>query len=193
MSFTGILPGISVGEADQFETALRQFVDSRDLPLYKMMSYHLGWVDKNGEPETTPLQDRTHGQLLMLVAASAGGHTADALPYAISVELLYNFFLVHEDVQNANTERNKRPTVWWSWGPAQAINAGDGIHAMARVSIFEQLNQKVEESNFSKIASALETLDNTTLNICEGAYLDISYQERAAVSVEEIIGVARKH
>ena len=193
MSLPGILPGISAGEADQFETALKQFVDSRDLPLYKMMSYHLGWVDKNGEPETATLQDRKHGQLLMLVAASAGGHSADALPYAISVELLYNFFLIHEDVQNANTERNKRPTVWWSWGPAQAINAGDGIHAMSRVSIFEQLNQKIEEINFSNIASALETLDNATLNICEGAYLDISYQERATVSVEEIIGVARKH
>ena len=192
MSFTGTLPGLSTESADQFEAALKRFVDSRDLPLYKMMSYHLGWVDQNGEPETAAPQDRTHGQLLLSVAAAAGGSPTDAMPYAVAVELLHNFLQVHEDVQNANTERNQRPTIWWSWGPAQAINAGDGIHAMARVSVFEQLKRGDASPDPSSISAALESLDNATLEICEGDYLDITYQERAAVSVNEIVAVARK-
>ena len=193
MPFTGTLPVLTADDADQFETALKKFVDSRDLPLYKMMSYHLGWVDQNGEPEPAVVQDRSHGQLLLSVAKTAGTDNVSAMPYAVSVEMLYNFLLVHEDVQNANTERNRRPTIWWAWGPAQAINAGDGIHAMARMSIFEQRNTSGPAADPRYISLALESLDHATLEVCEGEYLDISYQERAAVSVDEIVSVARKH
>ena len=157
------------------------------------MAYHLGWVDQNGEPEPAVVQDRTHGHLVLSVAKSTGSDNISAMPYAVAVEMLYNFLLVHEDVQNANTERNNRPTIWWSWGPAQAINAGDGIHAMARMSIFEQRNASGPAADPRNISMALEALDNATLEVCEGEYLDISYQERAAVSVDEIVTVARKH
>jgi len=157
------------------------------------MAYHLGWVDQNGEPEPAVVQDRSHGHLVLSVAKSTGSDNISAMPYAVAVEMLYNFLLVHEDVQNANTERNNRPTIWWSWGPAQAINAGDGIHAMARMSIFEQRNASGPTADPRNISMALEALDNATLEVCEGEYLDISYQERAAVSVDEIVTVARKH
>ena len=157
------------------------------------MAYHLGWVDQNGEPEPAVVQDRSHGHLVLSVAKSTGSDNISAMPYAVAVEMLYNFLLVHEDVQNANTERNNRPTIWWSWGPAQAINAGDGIHAMARMSIFEQRNASGPTADARNISMALEALDNATLEVCEGEYLDISYQERAAVSVDEIVTVARKH
>lgn len=193
MSFTGILPGLTNADSDQFESALKKFVDSRELPLYKMMAYHLGWVDQNGEPEPAVVQDRSHGQLVLNVASALGSGSTSAMPYAVAVEMLYNFLLVHEDVQNANTERNNRPTIWWSWGPAQAINAGDGIHAMARISIFEQRNASGAAGDPGNISKALEALDTAILEVCEGEYLDISYQERAAVGVDEIVAVARKH
>ena len=188
-----MLPGLTVSDADQFEAALRSFIDSRELPLYKMMAYHLGWLDQNGEPELSALQDRSHGHLVLAVSKAAGGDNAAAMPYAVAAELVHNFMLVHEDVQNANTERSNRPTIWWAWGPAQAINAGDGIHALARISIFEQRNANGPASDPRQISMALETLDNATLKLCEGEYLDISFQERANVGVEEIINVARKH
>lgn len=193
MSFTGTLPGLTAADSDQFESALKKFIDGRELPLYKMMAYHLGWVDQNGEPESAVAQDRSHGQLVLASSEATGGNADSAMPYAVAVELLYNFLLVHEDVQNANTERNNRPTIWWSWGPAQAINAGDGIHAMARLSIFEQRNASGPAGEAHNISLALESLDAATLEVCEGEYLDISYQERAAVGVDEIVAVARKH
>ncbi len=193
MPSTGILPGLSSSEADQFESALKSFIDSRELPLYKMMAYHLGWVDQNGEPEQAAAQDRSHGQMVLATSKATGGDNGSAMPYAIAAELVHNFMLVHEDIQNANTERNHRPTIWWSWGPAQAINAGDGIHAMSRISIFQQRNSGKPASDPRQISMALETLDNATLEVCEGEYLDISFQERANVGVEDIFEVARKH
>lgn len=193
MPYTGTLPGLTTDESDQFESALKTFVDSRELPLYKMMAFHLGWVDQNGEPEPAVAQDRSRGQLVLAAAAASGADVISAMPYAVAIELLHNFMLVHEDVQNANMERNGRPTIWWSWGPAQAINAGDGIHAMARISIFEQRNATGPAADPASISMALQSLDSATLEVCEGEYLDISYQERAAVSVDEIVTVARKH
>ena len=193
MLSTGTLPGLTTDDSEQFESALKKFVESRELPLYKMMAYHLGWVDQNGEPEISAAQDRSHGHLVLATSHAAGGDKASAMPYAVAVEMLNNFLLVHEDVQNANTERNNRPTIWWAWGPAQAINAGDGIHAMARISIFEQRNASGLAADPKSISLALESLDTATLEVCEGEYLDISYQERAAVGVDEIVGVARKH
>jgi len=192
LPFTGTLPGLTLDDSTQFESALKKFVDARELPLYKMMAYHLGWVDQNGEPEPAVVQDRSHGHLVLSIANATGSDNVAAMPYAVAVEMLYNFLLVHEDVQNANTERNNRPTIWWSWGPAQAINAGDGIHAMARMSIFEQRNASGPAADPRNISLALEALDSATLEVCEGEYLDISYQERAAVSVDEIITVAQK-
>ena len=192
LTVTGILPGLTSSDAEEFESALMKFVDSRELPLYKMMAYHLGWVDQNGESEPVTNQDRSHGHMVLAASKAAGGENRATMPYAVAAELLHNFILVHEDVQNANTERNRRPSIWWSWGPAQAINAGDGIHAMARISIFEQRKSIGRPADPRLISMALETLDNATLEVCEGEYLDISYQERAAVNIEDILTVARK-
>ena len=46
------------------------------------------------------------------------------------------FLQIHDDVQSGSPQRAGRDTVWWKWGPAQAINAGDGMYAMARVALF---------------------------------------------------------
>ncbi len=193
MPTIALLPGVTAEEFDHFERALKLFVHSRDLPLYKMMAYHLGWVDQNGEPDSGVQQSRTYGPLVLAATKAAGGDASEAMPYAVAIELLNNFLLVHEDVRNANTERNSRPTIWWSWGPAQAINAGDGMHAMARLSIFEQQQAHGKASDPTQVSMALQSLDRATLQICEGEFLDISFQERAAVGVNEIEGIARRH
>lgn len=193
MPTVALLPGLTAEESDNFERALKLFVHSRELPLYKMMAYHLGWVDQNGEPESGVPQSRMYGPLVLAATKAAGGEASEAVSYAVAIELLNNFLLVHEDVRNANTERNSRPTIWWSWGPAQAINAGDGMHAMARLSIFEQQQAHGKSSDPTQISMALQSLDRATLQVCEGEFLDISFQERANVGVNEIEGVARRH
>ena len=193
MPTVALLPGVTAEEYDHFERALKLFVHSSDLPLYKMMAYHLGWVDQNGEPEGRVQESRMYGPLVLAATKAASGEASDAMSYAVAIELLNNFLLVHEDVRNANTERNNRPTIWWSWGPAQAINTGDGMHAMARLSIFEQQQAQEKASDPTQVSTALQSLDRATLQVCEGEFLDISFQERANVGVSEIEGVARRH
>ena len=86
-----ILPGHPGDLAARVEAELRCIVDSRDMPLYRMMSYHMGWRDQQGRSETSPVGARTHGVACLLACRAAGGDVDDALPVAAAVELVDNF------------------------------------------------------------------------------------------------------
>lgn len=169
--------------AESLETKIRDFISARELPLYRMMSFQLGWVDENGDRSTIPTRPRVHGQFAMSVAKAVGGGLEDPaatfVPYGVSIELLYNFSLIHEDVEDGNTEHNGRPSVWWTWGPAQAINAGDGMHAMARMALFALTEQG---EPVEKVSEALQTLDEAVVMMCEGEYTDIMMQEQIGLT-----------
>ena len=118
------------------EDALKGAVAGRDMPFYEMMTYHMGWTGDPGEPRPGRSGLRTLGTLCLLACRAAGGDAKLALPAAASVELVVNFCEIHADVQAGAPMRGNRDTVWWKWGPAQAINAGDGMHALARLALF---------------------------------------------------------
>jgi geranylgeranyl diphosphate synthase type I len=187
-----LLPGVSLSQAHALEGATRSFIDSRDLALYRMMSFQMGWIDENGDRSIVPTRTRLHGQFAMAVAnalsADGSNVTASVVPYAIALELLHNFSLIHEDVEDGNSERNGRPSVWWTWGPAQAINAGDGMHAMARMAIFSVSEQG---GSVEQVTEALKALDQAAMLYCEGEYADIMMQEQLALSAEKYLDMAR--
>ena len=181
---TDLLPGVTAAEASTLETALREFITTRELNLYRIMSFQMGWHDQNGDPVQMPPPSRLHGQLTLSVASALWGGTQNAAHYAVSIELLYNFSLIHEDVEDGNSERNGRPSVWWTWGPAQAINAGDGMHAMARLAVFA-LTDRGEP--FTRVSAALRILDEAAMDMIEGEYLDITFQDQPLLSREKYL------
>ena len=182
---TEVVTALLPAEADdQLEDAIRSFFVGRDLEIYQMMSWQLGHTDERGGETIGPTDRRLHGSLLLAVAQVLHGDYATALKYAISVELMYNFALIHGDVQDGNTERLGRASVWWKWGPSQAINTGDGMHALARLSLFELCD--VGET-LERVSKALEIVDDAVLRRCEGEFLDVAFQERTTVSVSEYL------
>jgi geranylgeranyl diphosphate synthase type I len=153
------------------------------------MAYQMGWVDENGEPAMTgeARHERIHGQFALCVAAALETPAENAIDYALSIELAQNAALMHEDVEDGNTDRSGRPTVWWTWGPAQAINAGDGMQAMARLSLFSILDGAGSPES---VSGAIEALDDAVLSRCEGEYLDIAYQERLTLTPAQYLEMA---
>src|SRR5262245_65789 len=71
-------------------------------PLYGMMHYHLGWVDRAFLPEHGDGGKKLRGQLCLLTCALLGGDEERALPLAAAVELLHNFTLVQDDIQDSS-------------------------------------------------------------------------------------------
>ncbi len=173
--------------AEELDAALREFIESRKLPLYHMMSFQLGWKDEIGERAQPGPPPRVHGSFTLASAHAVGGDYRRAIDYAISVELINGFWLIHTDIEDGNTERAGRPSVWWTWGPAQAINTGDGMHAMARLALFRLTEKGVEPH---RVAAAIRGLDEATVRICEGEYLDIANQDRLLMATSAYLEMA---
>ena len=108
-----------------------------------------------------------------------GGDFRNALPVAASVELVYNFTLVHGDVQAGRADPGDRPSIWWVWGPAQAINAGDGLHALGRTTMMRLAQNEVPAG---RVLQAVRSLDLACLSLCEGQYLDLQFQDQMLVT-----------
>jgi geranylgeranyl diphosphate synthase type I len=142
-------------------------------PLFGMMDYHLGWVDARFRPEVGDGGKKLRGQLCLLACALAGGDEERALPLAAAVELLHNFTLVHDDIQDRSPTRRHRPTVWSLWGVGQAINVGDGLYAVARLALLRLVERGTPPALALEVARRCE---RTLLHILEGQYLDLSFE-----------------
>ena len=174
---------------EALEKELREVVGSPSGPLYDMLSYQLAWRDEEGELAAPPAGvSRLHASLCLLTCEGLSGKFEPALPVAAGVELIYNQSLVHEDVQVAHPQRNRRSTVWWLWGPGQAINAGDGLHALGRLAM---MGLKDQGQPLDKIIEALGVLDEACIRMCEGQHMDLVFQERLDISLDSYLEMAR--
>jgi geranylgeranyl diphosphate synthase type I len=161
--------------AEQVDAELRQVMASRSMPLYDMMAYHLGWGEQPGVTGSRDLADRNHGVLCLVSCMAVGGSVDEAMPAAAAIELVHKFSQIHDDVQGGKPKRGDRDAVWWVWGPAQAINAGDGMHALARLALFRLLDRGVSAQTAFR---AVQMLDEAGLRTCEGTFLDLQAQEQ---------------
>jgi geranylgeranyl diphosphate synthase type I len=161
------------------EQEIMRLVSDRDTStagLYEMLRYHLG-LDGSGSSGK-----RMRPLLGLLAYASIAGDYRKALPGAAAVELGHNFSLVHDDIEDGDTERRHRTTLWALHGIPQAINAGDMLFTMSRVAL-----HRLTELGFSdsKVLRLMRLYDNTCVALCEGQYLDIWASERSEpMSVE---------
>jgi geranylgeranyl diphosphate synthase type I len=152
-------------------------------PLYQMLAYHLGLDGADG-----PRGKRMRPLLGLLAYHSLTGDYHPALPGAAAVELGHNFSLVHDDIEDADIERRHRPTLWAVWGVPLAINAGDALFALSRLALYRLLEDGFSER---RVLALMRVYDETCLALCEGQYLDISFEREADVTVEaylEMIG-----
>jgi geranylgeranyl diphosphate synthase type I len=158
------------------------------------MRYHLGWVDTNFLPTTSNPGKFLRPTLLLLAYEAAGvwglakepaadqiaPYLRRALPAAAAVELTHNFTLIHDDIEDGDTERRHRPTLWNVWGVPQAVNTGDGMFALARLTLWKVLDEGVEGEIAARLGAVL---DQACLTLSEGQYLDISFEQRLDISV----------
>ena len=85
-----------------------------------MCAYHLGWASPEGEPTAGGGGKLFRAGLAIWACEACGGEPDWAVPAAAAVELVHNFTLVHDDIQDGDTTRRHRPTVWAVWGRPRA-------------------------------------------------------------------------
>ncbi len=149
-------------------------------PFYGMMHYHLGWLDESFQPVQVSGGKLLRPIFTLLCCQAAGGRPEKALTAAAAVELIHNFSLIHDDIEDNSRTRRGRATVWAIWGEPQAINAGDGLFVLARHTLLKMREQGV---SLETIFAALERLDQTCLALCQGQYLDMSFEQTLQVDL----------
>src|SRR4030081_2724127 len=153
-------------------------------PFYGMMLYHLGLdaARPRGGKRLRPLLCQ-----LVFEALAGAGQAQRVLPAAAAIELLHNFTLIHDDIEDQDPARHHRPTVWSVWGVPQAINAGDGMFAVSRLAV-----QRLRGFPAERVLAFAKLVDEACVRICEGQFLDISFETRTDVTTERYRAMAAK-
>lgn len=146
--------------------------------LHHMLAYHLGWEGQGAGEEARG--KRIRPLLLLLACAAAGGQWQRALPAAAAVELVHNFSLIHDDIEDNSPLRRGRATVWSIWGVPQAINAGDAMFTLANLAML-----RLQDACSASLAiQALQVIQDTSLDLTQGQYLDLAYESRGDLTLD---------
>lgn len=174
------------------EDVLQQGLDSPDPALrrhYGMMKYHMGWQDADMQPRVRSAGKRLRPTLVLLMRAALGQDPQPALPAAGSVEILHNYSLMHDDIEDMDEMRRHFPTVWKVWGNGLAINAGDGMFSCAFSAMLG-----LQEAGFSaELAQrCMGLLCRACIQLTEGQFLDLDYESREHLTLAEYFLMVRK-
>ena len=122
--------------------------------------------------------------ILTLMAADIfGGDYKKALPAALAIEVFHNFTLVHDDIMDDAPLRRGKATVHEKWNINTGILSGDAMLILA-YKYFENYKPEV----FQKLA---KLFSKTALEVCDGQQLDVDFETRKKVSIDEYINMIR--
>jgi geranylgeranyl diphosphate synthase type I len=169
-------------------TALRDELAGQRLPIYDTLRYFMGWADDKGRPAESGGGKRFRPTLCLLACEAAGGAPERALPSAVALEFVHNFSLIHDDIEDNDRYRHHRLTVWAVWGVPIGIVAGDIMLKLADRAVLRPVAGLPAEV----VLEAAEALTNGYLRMMEGQYLDMSFESRPSISVQEYLDMIER-
>jgi len=172
-----MLPAIEKELQDQ----VARLNDRYTSQFYEMLTYHMGWTGEGAGREATG--KRIRPLIVLLATASAGADWITSLPAAAAVELVHNFSLVHDDVQDNSEKRRGRSTVWTKWGVPMAINVGDALFVISNQAVMDLIKTHPALT----VVRAATILHDTCLDLTRGQFLDMSYEERNDLSLDDYL------
>ncbi|HHQ44548.1 MAG TPA: polyprenyl synthetase family protein [Candidatus Altiarchaeales archaeon] len=132
---------------------------------------------------------RIRPALVLLSCQACGKDFKKILPAAASVELLHTFTLVHDDIMDHDTERRGRPTVHAKWGVELGILVGDALYSSAFKALIDMRGNGFGDES---VLQALNVLVEANHLLQEGQMLDMLFEKREKVSVEDYLDMIEK-
>ncbi len=140
--------------------------------LYEPMNYVLQLGGKRLRPVT-----------VLLAANLFSDNISSAIPAAKAIEVFHNFTLVHDDIMDDAPLRRGKATVHEKWNDNVAILSGDSLLIKAYDHFLE--------GNYVNLSGILSTFNKTALEVCEGQQLDMNFETRSDVTIDEYINMIR--
>ncbi|WP_316803092.1 polyprenyl synthetase family protein [Pedobacter nototheniae] len=162
---------------EQLQNILDQAIQNLTFPaqpkqLYEPIKYIINLGGKRVRP------------LLVLMATELFGTDAkEAIHAAMAIEVFHNFTLVHDDIMDNAPLRRGKATVHEKWSTNTAILSGDVMMVEA--------NKNLAKVNPVFLKDVLDTFNTTAQGVCEGQQLDMEFEQRDDVSIEEYINMIR--
>ena len=174
------LPLVLSRYKDVLDLALKDAISDRRIFLYDMLRYCMGWSDAYGAPLETKKGKGIRPSLCLFTCDALGGDIEKALPAAVSLELIHNFSLIHDEIQDSDEIRHHRPTLWNVWGIPKALVAGNVMRVLADKSM------STMPSDHSKLLTVSSSIvSEACLEMIEGLYMDISFEGGDGISVDQ--------
>ncbi len=123
---------------------------------------------------------RLRPAVLLLCHKLFNDNIAPAMPAALAIEVFHNFTLVHDDIMDQAPLRRGQPTVHHKYGTNKAILSGDVMLVLAYQYLLRLENPDLI-TNISKLFT------KTAIEVCEGQQMDMDFEERTDVTVDEYI------
>ena len=157
----------------QLSTQLNQTLNNlrfgdRPAELYEPIRYIMSLGGKRIRP-----------LLVLLAAKMYDDDVENALLPAAAVEVFHNFTLMHDDIMDKAPLRRGQQTVHEKWNANTAILSGD----VMLVRAYEMLLGIVPD----KLGKVLQLFSKTAAEVCEGQQLDMNFELRDKVGIEEYI------
>jgi geranylgeranyl diphosphate synthase type I len=176
------LPTTLLRARDVVDPALRAAVDRLDAQSARLARYHFGWTDADGRASSDHGGKAVRPAFALLSAQAAGASVPIGVPGAVAVELVHNFSLLHDDLMDGDVERRHRTTVWALAGAPAAILCGDALLALA--------TQVLLDVGTLDAIEATRLLASSTQELIRGQHDDLSFEDRADVTVEQCLAMA---
>ena len=121
--------------------------------------------------------------LVHLSGRAFQGDPDSIMKIALSVELVHNFTLIHDDIMDNDDKRRGKPTVHYQWDNATAILAGDGIFTMSQL-IMSGITDQTDQ--------LLRFFNQASLEVCEGQAMDKEYENNLTITSDDYLEMIEK-
>jgi geranylgeranyl diphosphate synthase type I len=186
------LPGLFARYKDLVEAGLSRSVpESNGYGLFSMLRYHLGWENQHGVPtESSTTQGKSLRPTLCMFACEAlAVDPARALPAAAAMELIHNFSLIHDDIQDQDVERRHQPTLWSLWGIPKALVAGDALQSVGDLAVsgLAGSNEMGGDVPAQTALRVSQILTESYMEMIQGQCLDLDFESRTDIASAEYL------
>ncbi len=177
----------------QYTPAIEQAIQDTlvDAPPFVagVIRYHFGWANQNFEPMRFESGKMLRPVLCLLVFEELTGSYTPALPAAAAIEMIHNFTLLHDDIEDNDSERRGRPTAWTVWGKPLAINVGDYLYTLA----FQTLGQ-LDDAHFAPetVLAVQRMVTGACLTLTAGQDLDLRFEQLPQVTTAMYLDMVAK-
>jgi geranylgeranyl diphosphate synthase type I len=163
-------------------TTIRRAIPDSNTGFFALLRYHLGWENESGDPVIAGGGKSLRSLLCLASCEMSGGKWRQALPAAAALELVHNFSLIHDDIQDGDLTRRGTATLWSLKGTHPALSAGNAMRVLADSTL-----RKLTEYGVTERCATMASMELTRryLEMIEGQYMDVSFEDSMEISTND--------